>query len=211
VVESIIMMFELDYKGFPIMRGEQKGLFFGKAPSVGVARQDADTKSGNPHHDVHSGKFGEGQSKSKKKSSVPAGQDAEAFLRRRDTLRDAARQSTGMTAGDLEKFLKGRVNRAPSVQELNDMLIEVRQERINDLVDILDAGSNAAVGLKAGKSYIKAVINGLGDEELLQLARRLQYKGWDGDKIDRFVLSRIADSERRDSLANQIGQSLSET
>jgi hypothetical protein len=208
---------ELDDKGHPVFLDDTEPLLLGKAESVGVARVDPDTRSGNPHHDVHSGKFGSGVEGRQNKNRIPqaANQDQIRFAKGWDAIRDAARENRDFDQESLKAFLSGRVNREPTAEELELLLGQIRRQRLADLADILHntlrkqvegrRKSRHIVRLQAPKGWSQRVFAGLNDDEVKELAERLEFRGWDRESLNKHVISRVDDEQRQAQISSELG------
>lgn len=206
-----------DSTGYPVMvempRVREERLMF--AATV----RDPDTRSGNPNHDIATGRFGEGSNAKKKEASAPS--DAPTSVRdpsldkRLDAVRDAARENDSLDVGDLKEFLAGRTNRQPTDAELAELLAEVKSARLDDLLDVLDnqlrgrvenmKRSRRTVRVQAPKGWVKRVFNGLDDDEVRSLVGRLEAKGWDQDDLKKHVIGRVRDEGRREAFEQEYG------
>jgi hypothetical protein len=195
-----------DEQGFPVL--------LANVPNAGVSRVDPNATSGNPRHDVHSGKFGSGR-RNKRPTSAPAGVDPIEWRRRIDAVRDAAR-SLGETfdVDDVREFLAGRTNRALDEAELNDFLSDIQAARMNDILDILDAQlrgkiegvrrTRRKVRVTASKDYLNSAVRALTDDQLLELHNRLVAKGYPLQRVTNHLISKIGKGERREQLRSRL-------
>jgi len=159
---------------------------------------------------------GEGDTASAQRSSVPAGVDVEAWNRRLDLVRAAARENDDFDEGDLKEFLTGKVQDMSQV-DMTAFLADVRAQRMDDLLDILDQQTRPKVeGMKisrrmvkvsAPKGFARRVFNGLNDDEVLILVKRLEGRGYDPADLTKHVISGITNLERRTKLEQLFGQS----
>lgn len=131
---------------------------------------------------------------------------------RLDAVRDAARENDVLSEGDVQDFLVNRLVDA-SKFDPRQFVADVRAQRVDDLVDILDhrlrgeiegmIRSRRHVRLVSPKGWVKRVQNGLTDAEHLTVARRLVKRGWDSGDISKHVLGKIANEERRHEIIKQ--------
>lgn len=150
------------------------------------------------------------------RSNVPAGVDVEAWNRRLDLVRAAARENDDFDEGDLKEFLTGKVQDMSQV-DMVSFLADVRAQRMDDLLDILDQQtrpkvegmkiSRRMVKMSAPKGFARRVFNGLDDEEVITLIKRLEGRGYDPEDLVKHVISGITSEERRTKLAQSYGQS----
>jgi hypothetical protein len=154
------------------------------------------------------------------RTSIPDGVDPDAWHRRQDMVRAAARENDDMDAGDLKEFLKGRV---PDMSQIDQeaFLRDVRAQRMDDLLDILDQQTRPKiVGMQisrrmvktvAPKGFARRVFNGLSDDEIINLIKRLEGRGYDPEDLTKFVVSGITNEDRRSKLEQLYGQSKPKT
>lgn len=214
----------IDENGFPILLATRApGQVAAQRTSGAVVQRGA--RSGNPNADPASGRFtgpqGSGQEKSEvvqqsQTRTIPQGLTQEQYEKRQDIVRDLAREMDDLDEGDLKDFLK----RYPSVDfskvRIDLLRTDVRAQRLDDLVDILDSqmrnrveGARRGrrfVKLAAPKGFTKRVFAGLEDSEVLALAKRLEGKGWDPADITKHVVSRVQNEERRTKLEQLYGE-----
>lgn len=201
--------FEIDEKGFPVVLAD--------VPSSGASTIDADTSSGNPRHDTSSGKFGTGDKPQEQSDIVPANtDDVQAYLRQRDAVRDIAREMDELASGDIQDLLAGRLTRPLEEEEITGFLTQVRQQRIDDLVDMLDwqfrnlienvKRGRRRVKLTAPRGWVRKVFNSMTDEEVLSVINRLEARGHSRESLQRTILSRIKKQDRRDKLGARLSE-----
>lgn len=138
--------------------------------------------------------------------------ESDEWEHRLDAVRDAARENDLLSEGDVQDFLVNRLVDA-SKFDPRQFVADVRAQRVDDLVDILDhrlrsevdgmIRSRRYVRLVAPKGWVKRVQNGLTDAEHLTVARRLVKRGWDAGDISKHVLGKIANEERRNEIIKQ--------
>lgn len=197
----------IDENGFP--------LFLANVPNSGASTVDPDAASGNPQHDTASGKFGKGSAQGDPVPEAPANtQDVQAYLRQLDAVRDLAREMDDVDAGDIQDFLAGRLKRPLEQAELDQFLAQVRLQRVNDLVDMLDyqfrgliAGVKTArrkVKVSAPRGWTRKVFNGLSDDEVLSVINRLEARGHSREDLSKTVLGRIRKKERADAIGARL-------
>lgn len=172
--------------------------------------------SGNKNFDPGSGRFASGSGGTSptpeiavnpivvNRSGLPQGVDPNLWEKRLDAVRDAAREYDSMDAGDVTDFLVGRVSDLSQVN-VDQFLADVRAQRIDDLVDILDTKVRSqTVKVKARQSWINRVFNGLTDSEAQRVVARLLDRGWNTDQIKKHVVSKVKDESRREALESSI-------
>jgi hypothetical protein len=89
--------------------------------------------------------------------------------------------------------LEGRTNRELSESEIQAFLADVRAQQLDDLVDVLDQNergklrSRRFVRVTAPRGYTRKTLNGLSDQELQSLVRRLRANGWNDKQVNAFA------------------------
>ena len=173
---------------------DDKGVQLADVPNAGASRVDPNAVSGNPRHDVRSGKFGSGGGGQQRGTPPPANVDPLEWARMQDAVRDAAREFDDFDEGDVAEFLKARA-RDPSVVDNAAFLLMVRQQHINDIADILDQQLRTSGSLPSGKrkvrvsaprGYMKRALAGLNADEVAQVMSRLEARGHDRTRVDDF-------------------------
>jgi hypothetical protein len=110
-----------------------------------------------------------------------------------DAVRAAAREFEQFSDQDIKEFLKGRTNRELSESEIQAFLADVRAQQLDDLVDVLDQNergklrSRRFVRVTAPRGYTRKTLNGLSDQELQSLVRRLRANGWNDKQVNAFA------------------------
>lgn len=199
----------IDRNGFPILLAD--------VPNSGAATIDANAESGNPRHDTASGKFTEGGEKKDQQDLVPANvDDVQAYLRQRDAVRDIAREMDELASGDIQDLLAGRLTRPLEEEEITAFLTQVRQQRIDDLVDMLDwqfrnlienvKRGRRRVRLTAPRGWVRKVFNSMTDEEILSVINRLEARGHGRESLQRTILGRIKKKDRADALGARLSE-----
>lgn len=214
----------VDEKGFPILLAVRKPGQVAAQPDPSGAVIIRGARSGNPQADPATGRFaGSGGTATQPEEEVvqitrtlPQGMTEEVYERRQDIVRDAARELDDMDAGDAKDFLKGRVANLAQVN-IDLFLRDVRAQRLDDLLDILDAQMRSRVAgmrrsrrfvrMAAPKGWTKRVFAGLDDNEVLKLVKRLEGRGWDPEDLTQHVIKRVTNEERRTKLEQLYGES----
>lgn len=161
------MKIVLNDLGFPVLMAD--------VPNAGVARQDANTKSGNAAHDIHSGKFGStgGQAR----TTPPANTQPAEYARMLDAVREAARRFPGgLSATNLQAFVNQRASN-PAAVNIQQFAQMATQQQLNDLVDVLDTRTTPGAKLTAPRGWVKKVLAGLSDDDVAEIVARLQARG----------------------------------
>jgi hypothetical protein len=121
--------------------------------------------------------------------------------RRRDAVRDAAREYDRPKAQDIKERLRGVTNRPLTADEVDSFTSDVHVQRMDDLVDALDQrhrGSQRGrrtVRIQVPRGHVRRAINELDDDQLRQLSDRLKARGWSQDMVSRHVGGHL--TERR--------------
>ncbi len=149
-------------------------------------------------------------------SSMPEGVNPEEWARRMDAIRDAAREFDDVGLEDLREWLKGRTTRDLEENELEEFLKDIRRQRLSDLLDVLENSIRRAMPLRgrnrrtvrvaAPRGWSRRTLTGLNDDEVAELFRRLESRGFTSDELDSHLLKRFPDI-RRDKLRALVGAS----
>jgi len=181
-----VTIFSLDPDGMPVLLAD--------VPSAGVSRVAAGQQSGNPRHDVHSGKFGQGGGGKKSGAQPPANVDPVAFYRMLDAVRQAAREFQGeLTPANIETFIRDHASN-PQAVNLQQFTQLIHEQHLADLVDIIDGqtrGGQKTIKLTAPRAYLKQQIQSLNDADVAQVAHRLEQRGNSPRAIDKWFGRRI--------------------
>lgn len=147
-------------------------------------------------------------------SSVPPGVDPEEWQRRMDAVRDAAREIDFFESGDIVEFLQGRLKRPLTDDEIDSFRDDVRRQRINDVVDWLDAvlrrqdamrlRGRRMVKISVPRGYVQRTLAGLHDVELDAIINRLEGRGFDRQRVADDISGRFS-GERKNVLKNRFG------
>lgn len=221
--EEVTMDFDAD-TGAPIMFAVRKpGQVAAQAdPSGAIVFRGA--RSGNASFDPATGQFaGKKVKKSLQvvaqtvaggapvfRSGTPEGVDPLVWERRLDMVRDAAREDAMMDAVSATQFLTGKV---PDVTQVNmrAFLDDVMGQRIADAVDALDHANKPRrdrpdVKVSAPAGWVRRVIADLDTPQALHFVKRLEGKGWSPEDINKIVISKIRDPERKKALQQLYGE-----
>lgn len=146
------------------------------------------------------------------RTGKPEGVDDREWERRVDAVRDAAREMDFLSEADLREFLQGRAAN-PEIVDIEAFQRDVDEQRIDDLVDILDYNlrekvngmrrSRRWVRLVSPKGWTQRVMAQMGDDDLLTISRRLERRGWKRDDLVEHVINRVSDEARRESIAKR--------
>lgn len=199
----------VDDNGYPILLAD--------VPNSGASTVDPDATSGNPRHDTSSGKFGSGAAQGDPVEGLPANvDDQNAYFRQLDAVRDIAREMDDIASGDIQDLLAGRLKRPLEQAEIDQFLASVRAQRLNDLVDMLDASFRSLIDtvkqgrrkvkVTAPRGWVRKVFNGLTDDEILSVVNRLEARGHKREDLQRTVLGRIRKADRKDALGARLAQ-----
>jgi hypothetical protein len=182
------------------MKFDTNGVLLADVPNAGVSRTAAGQRSGNPRHDIHSGKFGAGGGGGGAPGTpAPAGADPVEYARMLDAVREAAREFDNPQEGDIRDFIKGRAN-SPDQVDIQNFMDMVTEQRKSDLVDLLDQNLRASgpmargrrkVKLSAPKGYVRRLLRQLDPESLGEVMHRLESMGHDTSSLQTFFGSRV--------------------
>lgn len=146
---------------------------------------------------------------------VPDGVDEVKFTKRLDAIRDAARATGDLDEDSVKAFLKDRVENIDQVN-LPAFIADAREQRLDDLLDILDQqlrgkvksalAARNEVQVKAPKAWAKRVFAGLTDQEVIKLVVRLEGRGWDAEDLTKHIIGRIKNKKRRAQLEQLYGE-----
>jgi hypothetical protein len=120
------------------------------------------------------------------------------LARRRDAVREAAREFEDLSDQDVRERLAGKTKRELTVDEVAQFRSEVRTQVLDDLVDMLDQStrgrlrSRRTVRVVAPKGYRVKLIRGLSADEQDEVEDRLKARGW----TDQDVLSVLPETRK---------------
>lgn len=197
--DSLLNRLAIDEDGFPILLAD--------VPDAGVSQVASGQQSGNPRHDVRSGKFGPGGGgngngpRPQQPAAAPQGVEPQEWARRLDQVRLAAREFEQFAPDDIKAWLRGKTNKELSDEEINHFLADVRSQQLDDLVDILDTNirrsvTRRVVKITAPRGYTKKTMGALSDEEIHGMLDRLKARGWSIDEIDKNFTQKLPASKR---------------
>jgi hypothetical protein len=110
--------------------------------------------------------------------------DSLELARRRDAVREAAREFEDLSDQDVRERLVGRTKRELTADEVAQFRSEVRAQVLDDLVDVLDQStrgrlrSRRTVRVVAPKGYRVKIVRGLSADEQDEVDDRLKARGW---------------------------------
>lgn len=146
-------------------------------------------------------------------SAIPGGVDSLEWKRRMDFVRAAAREFDPQSAEDIREWLKGKTKRELTPHEIDMFLDDVREQRLNDLVDILDNSIRRSIAsltrdrrlvkLVAPRGWRRRTMAGLEDRDIVEVFRRLQSRGFSEEQLQSQVISRFP-QERQEKLQSYI-------
>jgi hypothetical protein len=171
---------------------------------AGATVEDPNTRSGNPHHEVGTGRFGSGRRKDPGKApsgrrQVAEQSDESSVTRRRDAVVDAARTIEDLSADGVREFVqrRWRGTRALTDQDVEQFAIDAQRQRVEDVVDALDLRLRKAVLSRGGQGVVKIdfprgllrrTLSGLAADQVIQVLERLQQRGWRQQDVSRYVV-----------------------
>lgn len=173
-----------DSNGFPVLLADV-------APA-GVSKIDPNAKSGNPRHDVRSGKFSPGGGP-KKRTDPPANVTRVDYARMTDAVREAARQIPDLDEAKLMAFIQKRAQN-PAAVNIQAFMQMVSSQQMSDIVDVVAAQVGKVSGLKltAPRGYLKKVLAGRSEDDIAEILERLQARGVDPEVANKFMFGRKA-------------------
>lgn len=194
---------------------------------AGAARE-VPTKSGNPAHEIATGRFGAGWRKPKgdgarapvqkdtsnPNTPPPPAATRDDVVRRRDAVVDAARTLTDLSPDGVRELVRRRWRGTKVLTEadVEAFAADAQRQRVEDVVDALDYRLRRATsGRSAGKAIkvdfprgvIKGSLRGMDTPTVVNVLQRLRYRGWTADQISRHVVKTFDDPQRR--LAAELG------
>lgn len=117
-------------------------------------------------------------------SIISVSVDSPELARRRDAVREAAREFEDLSEQDLRERLRGVTSRELSADEVALFRSDVRSQVLDDLVDVLDQDhrgrlrSRRTVRVVAPRGYRVRTIRGLSEGEQADVENRLKARGW---------------------------------
>lgn len=179
------------------------------------------TRSGNPKHEVTSGRFGAGGKPKDDKSSggstnaqPPPDPSEGSDQRRRDAVVDAARTLEDLSPAGVESFVRRRWagRRALEQDDIDAFAADARRQRVHDVVDALDYRIRRAMNGRSGSRQPHLVIPrglqrkslaGLDREEVIMVFTRLRERGWSNQAIKRHGVRRLDSGGRLQGLLSE--------
>ena len=176
------------------MRWDNNGLRLADVPGAGISRRDPNARSGNPRHDIRSGKFGGGGGPAKRRP-VPANTDPLAYTRMLDNVRQAARTLDTIDEQTIQSFIDDRAN-APEAVDIQQFMTMVTEQRKADLTDALDDSLRETqpgerIRISAPPGLLRSYMRALGSDVVTEIMTRLEGMGHDRAEVQRFFDSRI--------------------
>lgn len=217
------MEIDVDDIGAPVMFAVRKPGQVAAQPEGSGAVVFRGARSGNKNFDPITGKFAGNKPKGVEvvaqtiqegapsfRTGIPQGVDPLVWERRLDMVRDAARQDEMLDAAGAVQFLSDKV---PDVTQVNmrAFLDDVMAQRLADAVDALDQANKPRrdqtdVKVKAPAGWVRRVIQELDAAQSLHFVKRLEGKGWSPEDINKIVVSKIRDPERKKALQQLYGE-----
>ena len=187
----------LDDRGFPVLMADV-------APA-NISKIAPGQASGNPLHDIRSGKFGAGKTAPTPPAvpqlgpQAPPNVDPIEWKRFTDAVRTAAREFDNPKIADIQDFINAHAKN-PQAVDPTEFLAAVQEQRVSDLVDALDHQLRQGGSLPTGKrrmrlvtprGYLRKIINFSTPEQLAEVSHRLESLGHDPQQVDQFLKSRV--------------------
>lgn len=190
------------------------------APALlqGATTIDPNTRSGNPHHEISSGRFGRapgggvrsrgsGPSRAPSPPSLPPADKARSSqVRRRDALIDAARTLDDLSPDGVREFVTRRWagTRVLTDSDVQSFSEDAQRQRIEDVIDALDYrvrrgvfGRQRIIRVELPRGLARQTIRGLSDDEISSVLRRLRERGWSADQLRKHVVRTFDDKDKR--------------
>lgn len=195
-----MVQFSLDDKGFPIFEGAA-------VANSGVTKTNPNSKGGNDAYDARSGKFAakpDNVTEGKEVAETPENANPLEYKRMLDAARDAAREMDIPESGDIQEFLSGRAKDPGSV-DIEGFLNLVKEQKLSDLVDIIDQQLRASGSVPSGKrkvrvvspkGYVRRAFSALTDDGVAELIHRLEARGHSAEAAEDYVLGRKKEDVR---------------
>lgn len=163
---------------------------------AGATIVDSNTRSGNPSHEISTGRFGVGGRK--KKPVQPTG-PSPSEIRRQDAIKDAARTLSDLSPDGVAEFVRKRWlgTKILTQADIDLFASEARRQRIEDITDALDhrirkgvLGRNGSKVVKVDfpRGQIRGSLRGMTDNEVNSVLTRLRARGWTVADIKKHVL-----------------------
>lgn len=214
---------ETDDNGAPVMFAVRKPGQVAAQPEGSGAVVYRGARSGNKNFDPITGRFAGQKPRGMQvvaqtvqagapvmRSGMPQGVDPLVWERRLDMVREAGRQDEMMDPTSATAFLTGKVPDVTKV-DIATFLSDVTSQRIADAVDALDHANKPRrdrpdVKVAAPAGWVRRVIQELDTPQALHFVKRLEGKGWSPEDINKIVISRIRDPERKKALQQLYGE-----
>lgn len=124
-------------------------------------------------------------------------EDSLELARRRDAVRDAAREFEELSEQDLRERLRHATTRPLTPAEIARFRDDVRAQVLDDLVDAMDQGrrgrlrSRRTVRVVAPRGYLAKARRGLSPEERDEVESRLRARGWTDQDVNNVLGAKI--------------------
>lgn len=186
-----------DEQGFPVL--------LANVPPANISNIAPGQASGNPLHDIRSGKFGAGSTAPQPAGTpqlgpqAPANVDPLEWKRFTDAVRTAAREFDNPQIADIQDFINAHAKNPQAVDPAK-FLAAVQEQRISDIVDALDHQLRQGGSLPTGKrrmrivtprGYLRKIIGSSTPVQLAEVSHRLESLGHDPQQIDKFLKARV--------------------
>lgn len=193
------------------MRWDRNGLRLADVPGAGISRIDVNAPSGNPRHDIRSGKFGAGGA-SRQRRPIPANVDALAYARMLDAVRTAARTLDTVDEQTIQDFIDERAN-APEAVDIQNFMMMVNEQRKADLLDIIDTGLRETepgerISIQAPPGLVTAYMRSLGPDAVAEIMTRLEGMGHDQKEVQGYFDTRIKVAEEAQTKRKAVAASI---
>mgnify|MGYP007083434009 CR=1 FL=1 len=104
--------------------------------------------------------------------------------RRRDAVREAAREFETLDEQDLKERFRGITTRELDESDLTELRLDIREQQLDDLIDILHQlhmgklRARRYVRMSAPRGYLRKTLWAITPEEYTELVDRLRARGW---------------------------------
>lgn len=182
-----------------------------------AVREIPGTRSGNPHHEIYTGRFGNGPGETNRRGSKapdrralggPPRRATDAsrpdVARRRDSVVDASREVQDLSNEQaLRAFMTKRWTgaRAMTEADVQAFIADVHQQRLADLTDALYNRVQTgilqrakAVRVDFPRGWLRGSVRGLSPDDLRVVLDRLRARGVSDQDLRRHVVSRLGEA-----------------
>lgn len=215
-VNGGLVMFATRAPGQVAAQPDSSGAVVNRGAASGNAKFDPVTGrfAGNKQGDPKQKQGGIGNATGPARDPSQGNVDPTALQRRRDLVRAAAGLADEMTMTEASQWLEN-FGIDTSVARVDTFLADIRQQRIDHLVDTMtpnlrttvDARTEGqVVSLRAPKSWSSSVLRSLTDAELVQLHQRLVGQGFESQDVTDNLIKGMGNKKRKEELQQVFGE-----